>query len=124
MARNTAKHEALLDELLKDYTDPKDILGEHGLLRQLTKRVIERALEAELTEHLGYALHVRQDRDGNNCRNGKGKKTVRTETGQFDLEVPHDRDGSFEPQLVKKRQQRLDDFEQSPGAVCRWLVHA
>jgi len=111
MTRNAAKHDALLDELLKDYTYAKDILGEHGLLRQLTKRVIERALEAELTEHLGYALHVRQERDGNNCRNGKGKKTVQTETGQFDIEVPRDRDGSFEPQLVKKRQRRLEGFD-------------
>ena len=111
MTRNAAKHEALLDELLKDYTDPKDILGEHGLLKQLTKRVIERALAAELTEHLGYAPHVRQERDGTNCRNGKGKKTVQTETGQFAIEVPRDRDGSFEPQLVKKRQRRLDGFD-------------
>ena len=111
MTRNAAKHDALLDELLKDYTDPKDILGEHGLLKQLTKRVIERALAVELTEHLGYAPHVRQERDGTNCRNGKGKKTVQTETGQFDLEVPRDRDGSFEPQLVKKRQRRLEGFD-------------
>src|SRR5207248_5571680 len=106
-----AKHEALLDELLKHYTDPKDILGEHGLLKQLTKRVIERARAAELTEHLGYAPHVRQDRDGNNCRNGTVKKTVQTETGQFDITVLRDRDGSFEPQLVKKRQRRLDGFD-------------
>src|ERR671932_769962 len=111
MTRNTAKHDALLDALLKDYTDPKDILGEHGLLRRLTKRLVERALEAELTTHLGYAPHVRQERDGTNCRNGKGKKTVQTETGQFDIEVPRDRDGSFEPQLVKKRQRRLEGFD-------------
>jgi putative transposase len=111
MTRNAAKHDALLDELLKDYTDPKDILGEHGLLKQLTKRVIERALAAELTEHLGYAPHVRQERDGINCRNGMGKKRVQTETGQFDIEVPRDRDSSFEPQLVKKRQRRLEGFD-------------
>jgi putative transposase len=111
MTRNTAKRDALLDELLKDYTDPKDILGEHGLLRQLTKRVVERALEAELTAHLGYAPHARNGNESENCRNGKGKKTVRTETGQFALEVPRDRDGSFEPQLVKKRQRRLDGFD-------------
>src|SRR5919197_2392680 len=111
MTRNAAKHDALLDERLKDYTDPKDILGEHGLLKQLTKRVIERALAVELTEHLGYAPHVRQERDGHNCRNGKGRKTVQTETGQFDIEVPRDRDGSFEPQLVKKRQRRLEGFD-------------
>ena len=53
------KQEALLDELLKDYTSPQDILGEHGLLKQLTKRVVERVLAAELTAHLGYAPHVR-----------------------------------------------------------------
>src|SRR5215218_7222690 len=111
MTRNTAKHDALLDELLKDYTDPKEILGEHGLLRQLTTRVVERALEAELTAHLGYAPHARNGRSSENYRNGKGKKTVQTETAQFDIDVPRDRDGSFEPQLVKKRQRRLDGFD-------------
>jgi|SoiMetStandDraft_2_1073263.scaffolds.fasta_scaffold52055_2 hypothetical protein len=59
MTSVNAQHEALLDELLKDYTDPKDILGEHGLLKQLTKRVVERVLEAELTAHLGYAPYGR-----------------------------------------------------------------
>ena len=59
MTSVNAKQEALLDELLKDYTDPQDILGEHGLLKRLTKRVVERVLEAELTAHLGYAPHVR-----------------------------------------------------------------
>jgi transposase-like protein len=111
MTRNTAKHDALLDELLKDYTDPKESLGEHGLLRQLTTRVVERALEAELTAHLGYAPHARNGRSSENYRNGKGKKTVQTETAQFDIDVPRDRDGSFEPQLVKKRQRRLDGFD-------------
>ena len=75
MTRNTAKQDALLDELLKDYTDPKDVLGEHGLLRQLTKRLVERALEAELTAHLGYEPHVRNGSSAGNYRNGKGKKT-------------------------------------------------
>jgi putative transposase len=111
MTRNTAKQDALLDELLKDYTDPKDILGEHGLLRQLTKRLVERTLEAELTAHLGYEPHVRNGSSAGNYRNGKGKKTVQTETAQFDIAMPRDRDGSFEPQLVKKRQRRLDGFD-------------
>lgn len=111
MTRNTAKHDALLDELLKDYTDPKDILGEHGLLRQLTKRLVERALEAELTAHLGYAPHARNGSNSGNCRNGKGKKVVQTETAQFAIDVPRDRDGSFEPQLIRKRQRRLDGFD-------------
>jgi len=111
MTRNTAKHDALLDELLKDHTDPKDILGEHGLLRQLTKRLVERALEAELTAHLGYAPHARNGSRSEKCRNGKGKQTVQTETAQYDIDVPRDRDGSFEPQVVKKRQRRLDGFD-------------
>jgi len=111
MTRNTAKQDALLDELLKDYTDPKDVLGEHGLLRQLTTRLVERALEAELTAHLGYEPHVRNGSSAGNYRNGKGKKTVQTETAQFDIAMPRDRDGSFEPQLVKKRQRRLDGFD-------------
>jgi putative transposase len=111
MARNTTKHDALLDELLKDYTDPKEILGEHGLLRQLTKRLVERALAAELTAHLGYEPHARNESSPGNCRNGKGKKTVQTETAQLDIDVPRDRDGSFEPQLVHKRQRRLEGFD-------------
>jgi transposase-like protein len=77
----------------------------------LTKRVVERALEAELTAHLGYAPHTRNGSSPGNCRNGKGKKTVQTETAQFDIDVPRDRDSSFEPQLVKKRQRRLDGFD-------------
>jgi transposase-like protein len=98
MTRHTAKQDALLDELLKDYTAPKAILGEHGLLRQLTKRLVERALEAELTAHLGYEPHARNGRSPGNCRNGKGKKTVQTEPAQFDIDIPRDRDSSFEPQ--------------------------
>jgi len=117
MARNTTKHDALLDELLKDYTDPKELLGEHGLLRQLTKRLVERALEAELTDHLGYAPHARNGSSPGNCRNGKGKKTIQTETAQFDIAVPRDRDGSFEPQLVQKRQRRLEGFDEKVLAL-------
>ena len=105
------KQEALLDELLKDYTDPRDILGEHGLLKQLTKRVVERVLEAELTAHLGYAPHVRHGAEEPNARNGKGQKTVQTDTGPVDLQVPRDRHGSFAPQRVPKRQRRLEGFD-------------
>src|SRR5215468_6191748 len=111
MTSVNAKQEALLDELLKDCTSPHDILGEHGLLKQLTKRVIERVLEAELTTHLGYAPHARNGSEAGNYRNGKGKKTVQTETAQFAIAVPRDRDGSFAPQLVPKRQRRLEGFD-------------
>ncbi len=105
------KQEALLDELLKDYSDPKEILGEHGLLKQLTKRVVERALEAEMREHLGYEVHAPEGRDSGNSRNGRSGKTVQSESGQFEIEVPRDRNGTFEPQLVKKRQRRLEGFD-------------
>ena len=111
MTSGNAKQEALLDELLKDYTDPQDILGKHGLLKQLTKRVVERVLEAELTAHLGYAPHVRHGTEDGNARNGKGQKTVHTDTGPLDLAVPRDRHGRFAPQLVPKRQRRLEGFD-------------
>jgi len=117
MTSITKQQEALLDERLQDYTDPQDILGEHGLLQHLTKRVVERALEAELTAHLGYALHARPGAERDNCRKGKGKKTVPTETGGLDLAVPRDRNGSCEPQLVKKRQRRLEGFDEKGLAL-------
>lgn len=102
---------ALLDELLKDCKCPEDILGENGLVRQLTKRLVERALEAEMTDHLGYEPHEAEGRGTGNSRNGKSKKTVQSEAGQFEIEVPRDRNGSFEPQMVKKRQRRLEGFD-------------
>jgi hypothetical protein len=105
------KQEALLDELLKNYTSPQDILGEHGLLKHLTKRLVERALDAELTTHLGYAPHVRHGTTNGNARNGTGQKIVQTATGALDLVVPRDRNSSFAPQLVKKRQRRLEGFD-------------
>ena len=81
------------------------------MLKQLTKRVVERVLEAELTAHRGYAPHARQGGESDNYRNGKGKKTVHMETDGLVIEVPRDRNGSFEPQLVKKRQRRLEGFD-------------
>lgn len=110
MAKTKTKEEALLDELLKDYSDPREVLGENGLLRMLQKKLVERALAAELTHHLGYEAHDRAS--GVNRRNGKGSKTVQSDSGQFDIEVPRDRDASFEPRLVEKRQRRLAGFDE------------
>jgi len=115
MAREKTKEQALLDELLKDYSDPKEILGETGLLKHLQKKLMERALESELTTHLGYEANDKAS--GNNRRNGKGRKTVQGDSGQFDIGVPRDRDGSFEPQLVKKRQRRLPGFDEQVLAL-------
>ena len=83
------------------------LTGEGGLLGRLTKMVIEGALEGELDDHLGYAKHDPDGRDGGNSRNGRRAKTVITDTGPVELSVPRDRDSSFEPKIVAKRQRRL-----------------
>lgn len=111
------KTDELLDELLKDCNSPKEVLGEHGLLKQLSKRLVERALEAELSEHLGYAPHARAGWGSGNSRNGKSKKRVQSEAGAFEIEVPRDRNGNFEPQLVKKHQRRLEGFDEKVLAL-------
>jgi transposase-like protein len=81
-------------------------VGPGGLLGDLTKRVLEAGLEAEMTEHLGYDRHDPAG-NGGNSRNGTRAKTVITEVGPVEVDVPRDRDGSFEPRLVRKRQRRL-----------------
>jgi putative transposase len=83
------------------------LVGEGGLLQQLTKRVLEAALEGEMDSHLGYGKHERDGRVDGNARNGRRSKTVVTEAGPVELDVPRDRDGSFAPQIVRKRQRRL-----------------
>jgi transposase-like protein len=87
------------------------LTGEGGLLSALTKVVVESALDGELDDHLGYGKHDPIGRDGGNSRNGKRGKTVLTEAGPVPLEVPRDREGSFEPRLVKKRQRRLTGLD-------------
>jgi transposase-like protein len=87
------------------------LTGEGGLLAQLTKRVVESALDGELDDHLGYSRHDPAGRDGGNSRNGRRSKTVLTEAGPVDIEVPRDRDGSFDPRLVRKRQRRLTGLD-------------
>ena len=84
-----------------------ELTGPGGLLTGLTKTVLETALEAEMTGHLGYDRHDPAGRDGGNSRNGARAKTVQTEIGPVEVEVPRDRDGSFEPRVVRKRQRRL-----------------
>jgi putative transposase len=101
----------LLDELLAGYSKPEDITGPEGLLKRLTGALVERALEAELTGHLGYDEHAVEGRGSGNSRNGCGAKTLQTEQGPIAIEVPRDRNGSFEPQLVKKHQRRFDGFD-------------
>ncbi len=87
------------------------LTGEGGLLQQLTKRVIEAALDGEITDHLGYDKHDPAGKTGGNSRNGSRAKTVLTDVGPVEITVPRDRDGSFEPQIVRKRQRRLAGVE-------------
>ena len=101
----------LIDNLLKDYKTPEEILGDNGLLKQLTKAVLERAMQAELTEHLGYERHDAAGDNSGNSRNGKSQKTLKGEFGNLPLEVPRDRNSSFEPQIVPKGQTRFDGFD-------------
>src|SRR5260221_7539215 len=109
----------LIDELVKEYPNPQDILAEDELLKQLTKAVIERCLETELDRHLGYPKHTRKGNATGNMRNGHSQKTLKGEQGHVDIEVPRDRQGTFEPQLIKKGQTRLDGTDrQNPGPVC------
>ena len=101
----------LLDELLSGVTSPEDLTGESGLFKQLKKALMERALGAELTHHLGYEKGDPAGRGSGNSRNGYSEKTVLTEDGEVDLSIPRDRAGSFEPQLVPKGVTRLDGFD-------------
>ncbi|MBC7910644.1 MAG: IS256 family transposase [Pyrinomonadaceae bacterium] len=101
----------LIDNLLKDYQTPEEILGEDGLLKQLTKAVLERAMQAELTAHLGYERHDAAGDNSGNSRNGKSKQTLKGDFGHLPLDVPRDRDSSFEPQIVPKGQTRFSGFD-------------
>jgi len=101
----------LIDKLLADYKKPEDIVGENGLLKQLTKALIERAMEAELTTHLGYEKHSREGYNSGNTRNGTSRKRLTGEFGEVQIEVPRDRKASFAPQIVPKGETRWDGFD-------------
>src|SRR6266566_5560817 len=101
----------LLDQLLANYEKPEELTGDDGLFKRLKRALIERALGAELTEHLGYEKGDPAGRGSGNSRNGASAKTILTEDGEIDIAVPRDRAGSFEPQLIGKGQTRFDGFD-------------
>jgi len=101
----------LVDQLLAGREGPEAITGPDGLLKQLTKRVVERAVSAELSGHLGYELGEEPPQDQPNRRNGLSSKTLITEHGPVEVELPRDRDGSFEPQIVPRHQRRFAGFD-------------
>ena len=101
----------LIDKLLGDYKGPEDLIGEQGLLRELTRALVERAMHAELTHHLGYEKHAPDGRNSGNSRNGTSVKTLKGDFGEVEIEVPRDRQGSFEPKIVPRHQRRFNGFD-------------
>jgi putative transposase len=101
----------LLDELLKGCKRPEDLLGEAGLMKELKVRLMERMLGAELTTHLGYETGAPPPSNQVNRRNGTATKRLKSQDGEMPIAVPRDRDGSFEPELVKKGQTRIDGID-------------
>lgn len=101
----------LLDALMKEYKKPEDLIGENGLLKELTKRLLERAMQAEMTDHLGYEKHAPAGKNSGNSRNGSHKKTVQGEFGQMQVAVPRDRNSTFEPIILPKGESRFTGFD-------------
>ncbi len=105
--------DAVLNELIKDYQKPEDLLGKDGLFKQLQKRLLEKAMDAELTVHLGYEKHDAAGNNSGNSRNGTTPKTLKGDFGKLALKTPRDRNGTFEPQIVAKGQRRFEGFDQA-----------
>ena len=103
--------DAAIDNLLKTYKTPEEILGENGLLKQLTKAVLQRALQAEMTHHLGHEKHGSVATKGGNARNGSSPKTLKGDFGSMPLEIPRDRECNFEPLIIPKGQTRFAEFD-------------
>ena len=101
----------LIDKLLADCRKPEQIIGEEGLLKQLTKAILERALQAEMTDHLGYQKSDPAGYNSGNSRNGKTRKKLKGDFGEIELETPRDRNASFEPKIVAKGQTRFTGFD-------------
>jgi len=102
---------AVIDEMIKGYKNPADIIGPDGLLKQLTKAIVERMLESEMDHHLGYDKNSTKGNNSGNSRNGHSSKSVITDTGVIELAVPRDRNGEFSPQVVEKGQRRFTGFD-------------
>lgn len=109
---NHSINSALIDELIKDCKTPKDILGETGIVKQLVKSILERALEGELTTHLGYEKHDPKGHHSGNSRNGHTAKILKGEQGEFEIQVSRDRKSAFEPQIIAKGQTRFEGFDE------------
>jgi putative transposase len=109
MTRRT-RQEQLIDELLQDYDGPESFWGQSGLFSELKKKIIERTLDAEMDQHLGYCKHDPKGNNTGNSRNGRGKKSVVIDSEPVDLQPPRDRQGSYEPVLIPKRKKYFEGF--------------
>jgi putative transposase len=112
------EEDRLIKELLANYKTPEDLIGENGLLKRLTKKLVEGALGAEMTHHLGYPKHDVLGQGSGNSRNGASAKTLKGDFGEVEIEVPRDRNGSFEPKIVGKHQRRFTGFDDLGGHRC------
>jgi len=106
-----AINDKLLDELMKDCKTQEDLFGEGGIFKEIVKAISERALRGELTHHLGYDKHAVSGNNSGNSRNGFSKKTIKGDFGSTEIEVPRDRNGSYEPQFIEKNQTRFTGFD-------------
>ena len=106
-----AIRDEILEEILKEYKTPEDLIGTDGILKELTKRLVEKAMESELTHHLGYDKYSSAGKKTGNSRNGKSSKTIRGDFGEIPIEVPRDRNGDFDPQIIPKHQTRFSGFD-------------
>ena len=111
-SKNSNINEKLLDELLKNYEKPEDMLGKEGIFKSLQKALLERILNAELTNELGYEKHASAGNNSGNSRNGYSEKTLKGEHGNLTIEVPRDRNGDFEPKIIPKNHTRFDGFDE------------
>lgn len=101
----------VLDEVLKDYSTPEDLLGKNGIMAELKQRLIEAAMEAEMEDHLAYVKNGKRAEGSDNCRNGFSSKKVISNTGQIDIQIPRDREGNYEPLILPKHKRRFDGFD-------------
>src|SRR3954469_21543223 len=102
----------LLDKLIEGYQKPEDLIGPNGLLKQLTKALVERAMNAEMSHHLGYEKHAAGGRGSGNSRNGKSRKKIQGDFGSVEIEVPRDRNGSYDPKIIPKHERRFAGFDE------------
>ncbi len=115
MKKMATTKDDLIEDLLKDIDFSKltteQITGESGLLKQLTKRIVEKAMNTEMKDHLGYEINNPDGNNTGNSRNGTSKKKILTELGDVDIAIPRDRNGEYEPQIIKKHQRRFEGFD-------------